>query len=98
MHVSYAVCTRCAWLECTSLSFLLFAFALVSSRTSNGFHGNFPRQAKVRAHQIAGHTHTAEDYEQQLLNTKTRIDAVQTWISELEDSVAKATACTILEC
>ena len=53
--------------------------------------------AKVRAHQIAGHTHTAEDCEEQLLNTKTRIDAVQTWISELEDSVAEATACNILD-
>ena len=51
MHVS-SVCTRCVRLDCTSLSFFpfafgpsarlfrfVFAFALVSSKTSKGFHG-----------------------------------------------------------
>ena len=53
--------------------------------------GKTKDEAKVLAHQIAGHTQPSEDYEEQLCNTETRIDAVQTWISELEDSVAKAT-------
>ena len=43
------------------------------------------------AHQIAGHTETIEDYKEQLSNTETRIEAVRKSISELDDSVAKAT-------
>ena len=43
------------------------------------------------AHQIADHTHTMVDYEELLCNTETRIEAVQTWLSELEDSAAEAT-------
>ena len=43
----------------------------------------------------AGHTHSSEDCEEQLLNTETRVTAVHTWIPEPEDSVAKATAFTI---
>ena len=48
-------------------------------------------EAKVLAHQIAGHKDTMEDYEEQLSNTETRIAAVQKSISELDASVAKAT-------
>merc|ERR1712136_271492 len=48
-------------------------------------------EAKVLAHQIAGHKDTIEDYEEQLSNTETRIAAVQKSISELDASVAKAT-------
>jgi len=48
-------------------------------------------EAKVLAHQIAGHKDVLEDYEEQLSNTETRIAAVQKSISELDDSVAKAT-------
>ena len=46
---------------------------------------------KVLAHQIAGHTHTKENYEEQLCHTDTRIDAVQKSIFDLGVSVAKAT-------
>ena len=46
----------------------------------------------------AGHTHSSEVCEEQLLNTETRVTAVHTWIPEPEDSVAKATAFTILQC
>ena len=98
MHVSYAVCTRCVWLECTSLS-LCLCICVGLEQDLKRFPWLRPSSellAKIQAHQIAGHTQTAEDYEQQLLNTKTHIDAVQTWISELEDSVAEATAFTIL--
>merc|ERR1712136_291094 len=48
-------------------------------------------EAKVLAHQIAGHKDALEDYQEQLSNTETRIAAVQKSISELDDSVAKAT-------
>jgi len=48
-------------------------------------------EAKVLAHQIAGHKDTIEDYEEQLSNTETRIAAVQKSVSELDASVAKAT-------
>ena len=51
-------------------------------------------QAKVLAHQIPGHKDTIEDYEEQLSSTDERIVSVQESISELEVSVAKATART----
>ena len=43
------------------------------------------------AHQIAGHTHTKENYEEQLCHTDNRIHAVQKSIFDLGVSVAKAT-------
>ena len=43
------------------------------------------------AHQIAGHTHTKEKYEEQLCHTDNRIHAVQKSIFDLGVSVAKAT-------
>merc|ERR1712136_436780 len=49
-------------------------------------------EAKVLAHQIAGHKDTVEDLEEQLSNTDERIEVVQKSISELDASVAKATA------
>merc|ERR1712135_95438 len=49
-------------------------------------------EAKVLAHQIAGHKDTVEDLEEQLSNTDERIAVVQKSISELDASVAKATA------
>merc|ERR1719434_220613 len=49
-------------------------------------------EAKVLAHQIAGHKDTIEDLEEQLSNTDDRIAVVQKSISELDASVAKATA------
>ena len=43
------------------------------------------------AHQIAGHTHTKENYEEQSCHTDARIDVVQKSIFDLGVSVAKAT-------
>ena len=43
------------------------------------------------AHQIAGHTHTKENYEEKFCHTDARIDAVQKSIFDLGVSVAKAT-------
>ena len=47
-------------------------------------------EAKVLAHQFAGHKDTTEDYEVQLSNTVDRIAVVQKSISKLDASVAKA--------
>ena len=43
------------------------------------------------AHQIAGHTHTKENYEEKFCHTDARIDAVQKSIFDLGVSVGKAT-------
>jgi len=56
-----------------------------------GSFGKTEDEAEVLAHQIAGQTHSMEDYDELLCNTETRIDAVQTSISELDVSVAQAT-------
>ena len=42
-----------------------------------GLRAELRQDAKVLAHQIAGHTHTMEHDEEQLCYTETRIDAVQ---------------------
>ena len=53
--------------------------------------GKTEDDAKVLAHQIAGHTHTKENHEEPLCYTETRIDAVQKSIAKLDGSVAEAT-------
>ena len=53
--------------------------------------GKTEDDAKVLAHQVAGHTHSIEHDEELLCHTETRIDAVQKSIAKLGVSVARAT-------
>ena len=53
--------------------------------------GKTEDDAKVLAHQIAGHTHTKENHEEPFCYTETRIDAVQKSFAEPDGSVAEAT-------
>ena len=62
---------------------------VVKTTTKRPAASRSKNQAKALFQQIAGAT--LEDYGEQLCNTETRIDAVQTVISELDVSVARAT-------
>ena len=56
-----------------------------------GLRAQTEDDAKVLAHQIAGHTHTKENHEEPFCYTETRIDAVQKSFAEPDGSVAEAT-------